>query len=266
MTTRTFRLTFDPDASIRFAIYARMSSDLQNPDSPQRQIDTIRETLSREGRNWVELNTYVDSGISGKFTTRRPGLMQLLEDIDSGRIQYDAVIVDTPERLGRNEDVIFIRRLLAKKGIVILDALSRFRDPTTRDGRILSMLADFQGEDENLKKSHMVSNGKKATVKKKLWPGGPPPTGYQLEACGIEKRKTKEVTLKRLVPKPTTASFVARCFELADVNGWGSTRIAQELNADDTIPDEVKPIFSTTVDRILNNKIYKGVYEWGRRR
>lgn len=266
MTTRTFRLTFDRDAAIRYVTYGRMSSDLQNPDSPQRQLDTIRETLIREGRNWVEVKSYVDSGISGKFTTRRPGIMQLLEDIDSGQVQCDAVIVDTPERIGRNEDVLLIRRFLAKKGVVILDALSRFRDPTTRDGRILSLLADIQGEDENLKKSHMVSNGKKATVKKKLWPGGTPPTGYMLEACGIEKRKTKEVTLKRLVPKPATASFVQRCFELADVNGWGSTRIAQELNADDTIPDEVKPIFSNTVDRILTNKIYKGVFEWGRRK
>ena len=77
-----------------------------------------------------------------------------------------------------------------------------------------------------------------------------------LKSCGLEKRTAREVTLKCLVPDPATRRFIERCFELADEYGWGASRIAKTLNADDTIPDELMVVHANTVERILKNKIY----------
>lgn len=263
MPKRKRRFKFNRNGKIRFVIYARMSSDEQNPRSPEQQITTIRETIRRLGLDWSQVEIYIDSGITGK-KTKRPQLMKLLDDIISGKLQVDAVVLDVPDRLGRNDDVPKIRQLLHENGVVIVDAKSEFRDPTTADGKLLAFVGDMHGKEENERKSHNVRRGKRDAVSQRRWPGGPPPTGFQLEACGTEIRGAKQVILKKLVPNLLNRILVDKSFEVADATGWGAPRVARALNRDPSVPEELKPVHPNTVARFFENKLYKGVYEWGR--
>lgn len=98
--TKNRKLTFDRADALRYATYARMSSDAQNPRSPELQVATIRNEIRRQGLIWTESGNYQDAGITGRVIAKRPGFVSLLEGIQLGRIQIDAILVDTSERLG----------------------------------------------------------------------------------------------------------------------------------------------------------------------
>ena len=49
---------FDPKRPYRAVIYVRMSSDKQNPRSPQQQVDEIKRRLQALGYRWVIVMIY----------------------------------------------------------------------------------------------------------------------------------------------------------------------------------------------------------------
>ena len=62
------RNNFDLNKPHRAVLYLRMSSDRQNPRSPDQQDATIRSTVKRLGFPWSIVQTYRDDAISGKPT------------------------------------------------------------------------------------------------------------------------------------------------------------------------------------------------------
>ena len=78
----------------RVALYARVSTDDQNPDL---QVEELRR-LS-EQRGWRVVGEYVDHGISG-VKESRPALDRLLADAQAGEL--DLVAVWKLDRLGRS--------------------------------------------------------------------------------------------------------------------------------------------------------------------
>ena len=68
---------FDPLKQLPVVLYLRMSSDDQNPRSPQQQRDTIEATLQRLGYPWTICNLYTDEGISGRYLRRRTAFQQM---------------------------------------------------------------------------------------------------------------------------------------------------------------------------------------------
>ncbi|WP_246746821.1 recombinase family protein [Agrobacterium burrii] len=56
----------------RVVLYARYSTDQQNPSSIDTQFDLGKEFVVREGRHLVD--TFVDAGVSGSSFEARPGL------------------------------------------------------------------------------------------------------------------------------------------------------------------------------------------------
>lgn len=75
---------FDPKQEWPVIIYARMSSDKQNPRSPDQQIAVINELLKRLGYPWKVVAVYRDDAISGRYTRKRSQLQQMLRDLKSG--------------------------------------------------------------------------------------------------------------------------------------------------------------------------------------
>ena len=57
----------------QYVRYGRMSSDMQNPRSPEQQFDTIAGVIRRAGYPWVHLTDYRDDGKSGRYMRKRPG-------------------------------------------------------------------------------------------------------------------------------------------------------------------------------------------------
>jgi DNA invertase Pin-like site-specific DNA recombinase len=84
------------------AKYVRMSTEHQ-----QYSIDNQVEAINRYARDHhMEIvRTYTDSGKSGLSIENRPGLRQLIEDVESGSPGYAAVLVYDVSRWGRFQDV-----------------------------------------------------------------------------------------------------------------------------------------------------------------
>src|SRR5690606_25208888 len=97
--------TFDARLPCRYCRYGRMSTDLQHPRSPEQQFDTIAAAVGRSGYPWVHVGDYRDDAKSGRFMRKRPGFSRMLDDIKTGRILVDVILVDTLERFGRMDDV-----------------------------------------------------------------------------------------------------------------------------------------------------------------
>ena len=173
---------FDPTKPYNFIQYGRMSSDKQNPRSPDQQFDSIRQVIRRQGYPWVHQRDYRDDARSGRYMKKRPGFQSMLLHIRTGTIQPDLILVDTLERLGRNDEIPTLRRdLYHKYGILVLTADSGFADPLSVSGRALGFVESIRSTEDGRSKAHNVLRGKKDLIlHKKAWPGGPVPLGERL--------------------------------------------------------------------------------------
>jgi len=257
---------FDPTLPLKYVIYARMSTDRQNPRSPEQQEATIRETIERMGHPWQYLKTYRDDGISGRYTKKRPAFMEMRSDIRSGRIRPDVILVDTAERFGRSDDTNQIRReLFTQCGIRVLTADSHFVDPQSVPGTALAFVEGLRSTEENRIKAHNVERGKRDAIRHKVWPGGPVPFGFRLEATIREGANGRqEIDYSRIVPEPAAAGVIRLLFQTANEMNWGMARLAKFLNSHPDVPAALKPLRAENVGYWLGSPLYRGDYVWGR--
>jgi DNA invertase Pin-like site-specific DNA recombinase len=252
----------DLSLPLRVVKYGRMSSDQQNPRSPDQQFHEIDLTIKRLGHPWGILKTYRDDGISGRYVRKREEFQAMLRDIRAGLVRIDAILVDTWERIGRADELQSLRHeLWTKYGVLILTANTQFADPTTESGKVVGMFEQVRATASNEIKAHEVFRGKRDLVLKKRWPGGPPPFGKKLKKC-IEVVGGRELVYSVLDRDPEREAVVIKILNLAKDHGWGQTRIAQKINADPDVPEKFKPMNEHTIGYMLDNPIYVGELLW----
>jgi DNA invertase Pin-like site-specific DNA recombinase len=83
------------------AEYVRMSTEHQQY-STDNQTAAIRRYAEQRGFRIVQ--TYADEGKSGLTVGGRPALQRLIEDIENGRADFEALLVYDVSRLGRWQD------------------------------------------------------------------------------------------------------------------------------------------------------------------
>jgi DNA invertase Pin-like site-specific DNA recombinase len=237
-----------------------MSTEKQNPRSPEQQFTTIEEIRQRAGfRNWGHVNDYRDDGVSGRFLHKRPGFQRMLTDIKLGRVSVDLILVDTMERLGRADELLGIRRELQNRhGVLVLTADTSFADPTGAVGRVHSAFENLRATEEGRIKAHNVLRGKKDAVRRKRWPGGEAPLGLRNETR-IEIVNGQSRPYSVIVPDPATEWIIRLLFNTAHETGWGQMRLARFLNEHPDVPKKFKPFQPPTVGRQLKNELYTGV-------
>jgi site-specific DNA recombinase len=257
------RRIFDPQKRYKVVLYLRMSSDSQNPTSPEQQQATIETTIRRLNLPWDIVKIYVDRAVSGRYYGRREQFQEMLCDIRTGKVKADLILVDTFERFGRSEEAGLIRQELQRQyGCLIVTADTSFADPTSISGQALAAFENLRATDDNRIKAHNVLRGKRQAVKDKHWPGGPVPFGYKLETILIERNGRTEVDYSILVIDPETGWIITLLFSRAHETGEGCTTLTQWLNANPEIPDKYKPFNEHTINEWLKSELYKGVMVW----
>jgi DNA invertase Pin-like site-specific DNA recombinase len=257
------RRSFDPQRPHCYLRYGRMSSDQQNPRSPEQQFDTIDQTLRRLGYRWTHVRDYRDDGISGRYVAKRAGFQRMLRDIRTGTVRVDAVLVDTFERFGRADEMATIRQELQQRhGVLVLTADTQLTDPTTVAGRAMALVESIRSSEDGRIKAHNVLRGKRDAAKLKHWPGGAAPFGYKLHSVLAERHGRQEVDHCILAPDPETAWIIRKLFQVANERGWGCTRLARMLNEDPDIPGRLKPFYDQTINYWLKQEIYYGELVW----
>jgi DNA invertase Pin-like site-specific DNA recombinase len=254
---------FDPQKPHRYVRYGRMSDPQQNARSPDQQYATIDSTIARLGVRWVHARDYRDDGISGRYLRKRAGFQQMMDDIKTGTVQVDLILVDTAERLGRVDELTTIRQqLYNRNGVLVLTADSLFADPTTVQGKALAMVETMRATEDGRIKAHNVLRGKRDAARLKHWPGGPPPFGMKLQSVLVERNGRQEVAHCILVPDPESGWIIRKLFAKALETGWGTTRLAKAFNGDPDIPDTFRPFYPDSIGYWLSNPIYYGELLW----
>ena len=122
-------------------IYARFSSDNQREESITAQVRACTEYARRKGYPVVKV--YTDEARSAT-TDDRPGFLTMIDDIKSGRVEAQFLLVHKLDRFARNRyDSAVYRRTLASAG----SALSLWTSPwTTAQSVLLESLLEGLAE------------------------------------------------------------------------------------------------------------------------
>lgn len=84
---------------MRAAIYARYSSDLQNPRSIEDQLSVCRRLVERHGFTLVA--SFEDAALSGASVANRPGFAALMKAAEERA--FDLVVCEALDRLSRSQ-------------------------------------------------------------------------------------------------------------------------------------------------------------------
>lgn len=238
--------TTRPNRRLRCAIYTRKSSE-EGLDMEFNSLDAQREACeayiaSQRSEGWVATRErYDDGGFSGG-TLERPGLKQLLADIDDGLI--DVVVVYKIDRLSRSlMDFSKLVEIFDRNGVTFVSVTQSFNTTTSMGRLTLNILLSFaQFEREVI--GERIRDKVAASRKRGIWMGGYIPLGYDVQD-------------RKLVVNDSEAASVRRIFERF-VELGSATVLARELRRDGFRNKQCTLIDKGYLYRLLNNRVYRG--------
>ena len=111
-----------------YVLYARASSNVN--DSITAQFRNCRDLVARERLPWREVRAYYDVATGVQDISKCPGLQQLINDVSSGDLGIDVLIVESIERLTRTDASLQLCRALVEHGVMIITADGHVIAPT----------------------------------------------------------------------------------------------------------------------------------------
>jgi site-specific DNA recombinase len=247
----------------RALIYLRVSTDrqVQKGISLPTQQEQCLACAQKAG---YEVDTQADVYIEGGETGTnmdRPMLMDLLARCKEDKSVRAVVIYDI-SRLARNRiEFALIKVPLLKAGIKLISATEPIDE--TPEGQMLEGVLSTVAEFFSAQSGRKV----KANMRRKAEMGGWPnlaPYGYL-----NRKEKLSDGQIRAWIePRPEEARWVRRAFELCATGRYSVKVLAQILTKEGF---KVRPVRNrksnvlhhSQLERLLRNKIYIGVIEWG---
>ena len=243
------------NASLRIAIYARHSTDRQNPQSSDDQLAVCRRVATDLGGTVT--GTFADPEVSG-YRRDRPGLGQLLHAVEDGEV--DVVVCESLDRVARDgEDIAWLGKKLSYHRVRLFTHLEREIDD------VKLAVAGLLGSMFLSGLRQKTFRGQKAAVLAGRFAGGRA-YGYrkvqQADASGRTINGVMEIDeVQADVIRRIYAEFSAGRSSLAIATGLNADKVpgprGGEWNAS-TIRGDPKKLVG-----ILNNPLYGGRMVWG---
>lgn len=234
---------------LRVAYYPRVSSkSFDQLLSLNTMIKDAKEQA--QANDWEIVDIYVEEGVSGVSTAKRPQLNRMLQDCKAGKI--DKVIIKSVSRLGRNVvELMEIAHTLRETNVAVFFDTDRIDTTQDYDPLLLSMKAMIaEIESKN------ISQNMQWSVRRRFQSGtyiqGIDPYGYYHDKEGNTHVEPYEAKVVKLI------------FQKA-LEGQGTARIAESLNEDHYLTRSYKPWCQRTVAYILKNPAYTGDTIWQKR-
>ncbi|WP_443019343.1 recombinase family protein [Sphingomonas sp. 22R3R2A-7] len=184
---------------MRVLLYARCSTDLQDPLSIDTQLTMCRRELAQ--RKWTEVGCYTDGAQSGA-TIHRAGLQALLAAVETGGV--DVVFADAMDRVSRSQaDIASLYERLKFRGILLV---------TRKEGEVGVLQIGMMGTINAEQIAATSLKTRDALIKRHAMGKNPGGTAY-----GYEKRIAYDLNgertrgLQQIVP--AQAAIVVRIFE-----------------------------------------------------
>ena len=108
----------------RYVRYGRTSTEHDPCLADQLERLKLPSKMQSEG-DWTHVGDFCDVGFTGRDPLKRRALQQLLDQVRSGQLKIDAVLVESLDRLAR-QDFQPIFEELNKHGIMLLIDDSRW--------------------------------------------------------------------------------------------------------------------------------------------
>jgi DNA invertase Pin-like site-specific DNA recombinase len=171
--------------ALRAAQYVRMSTELRR-DSIQNQAAAIAAYAQQ--RSLTIIRTYVDEGRSGLRIKGRPGLIELIEDVQSGKADFDHVLVYDVSRWGRFQDVdesAHYEFVCKQKGVHVVYCAEEFDNDGSLLSSIVKNIKHVMAAEYSRELSVKVHTGRNRIASLKYRVGGPLAFGLRRELVDV---------------------------------------------------------------------------------
>ena len=242
---------------VRCAIYTRKSTEdglEQEYNSLDAQYDACTAyALSQRHEGWtVTKDRYDDGGFSGG-TLERPGLKQLLADIEAGKV--DIILLYKIDRLTRSlSDFAKIVEILDRKGASFVSITQSFNTTTSMGRLTLNMLLSF-AQFEREVTGERIRDKIYASKRKGIWMGGPVPLGYDVVERKLVANEGEAEQVRAIMQMYLTAKSVPELVEILARNG-SLTKVQQRKDGEIKGGVQFK---RGNLYHLLSNRIYRGM-------
>lgn len=227
--------------------YGRFSTNRQREESIEAQEIAIKNYCEQHNIKLVRF--FADRGLSGTNDDREE-FQEMLKEADKGKVDY--VIIHKLDRFARNRyDSAIVRKRLADHGIKLISVLEHFDEDSPEDVILMSVL-EGMAEYYSKNLSREVKKGMYRNVEKGKYNGGFLPYGYESD---------KENHM--IVINEYEASIVRDVYNMY-LDNYGYVAISKELNKRGLKTKRGNAWTADTVNKLLRNEKYKGVYSHGK--
>lgn len=253
----------------RFGIHERVSTEKQlDGISLDTQREMALELVDKMGG--IVVDYYTEEGLSAKKKRldQRPKMQQLIEDIESGKVNH--VIAYRRDRLWRNteESLGFMRVLIENNCKITLTArdenqidLSEYRK--NGGGKLLELIMAQINEGESEATSVRVSDNMISKAKAGQFTGGIVPYGYKSEKSRLIPIESEIPVIKEIADlylKGYGAYSIARWLNNIEVKGLGKrgiphVKLKQHKRSKETWTKE-------SIESVLFNHVYIGTMRY----
>lgn len=238
--------------------YCRVSSE------EQAQKDISIPAQRKALRRWVDekpdhqlLHEFVDEGESAYAPAdKRPGFCEMISFCR--RNNLDHILVHKLDRFSRNrEESILFKSLLRKHGVTVVSITESY-DPETPQGFLYEGMIEVINQFYSMNLATETMKGMRENAERGYHNGGRTPYGYRVEKVMVGGREHRT-----LVPGPEEEVAVVReIFDLAVSHRLGAKRIANALNSKGVPAPRSKHWNGSSIDAMLNNRVYVGDQVW----
>jgi len=260
---------------IRAAEYVRMSTEHQKY-STDNQAAAIRRYAEKRG--YIIVRTYADEGKSGLNIGGRLAIQQLLEDVETARADYQALLVYDVSRWGRFQDpdeAASYELRCRRRGIQVHYCAEQFENDGSIGSSIIKTVKRAMAGEYSRELSVKVFAGQANLIRLGFRQGGHAGFGLRrvlVDQTGAHKTalshgEQKSIATDRviLVPGPPhEIEIVREVYQLFVDEGLLEAEIARRLNARSILTDLGRPWTRGSIHQLLINEKYIGNNVWGR--
>ena len=253
----------------RAAVYVRMSTEHQQYSTYNQQDKIEAYALSR-GIEIVQV--YADEGKSGLRIDGRAALQRLISDVETGRSNFNVILVYDVSRWGRFQDAdesAYYEYICRRAGIQVSYCAEQFENDGSPVSTIVKGVKRAMAGEYSRELSSKVFAGQCRLIELGYRQGGA--AGFGLRRVLIDQSGVSKGTLTRGQHKslqtdrvilrpgpPEEVEVVDRIYRWFIDDGLQESTIAVRLNQEGVLTDFGRPWTRGTVHEVLTNEKYVG--------
>jgi len=249
--------------------YVRMSTEHQQY-STSNQMDVVREYAKRRGFEIVKI--YSDEGKSGLNIQGRDSLAQMIKDVQSGGINFSAILVYDVSRWGRFQDAdesAYYEYICRRAGVSVHYCAEQFENDGSPMSSVMKTMKRTMAGEYSRELSAKVFQGACRLIQMGYKQGGT--AGFGLRRMLIDQNGQHKAALKMgehkslqtdrvvLIPGPDEEiKTVLWIYQAFIGEGKSESDIAKLLNERGVVTDFGRAWNRATVHQVLTNEKYIG--------